>query len=86
MIEIRHTNIGKMTFADRATSLTSKVVVEHLMPLLKTVYSDVEVISINLHNKTLRLLVAGNVVRFSYDVITASRLDDPFGFRLRGEC
>ncbi len=84
MIKVIQTNIGNMTFADRSTELTTSVISKYLMPLLQTVYEKLEIISVNKDAKTLRLLVNGDVVRFSYDIVTASRKDDPHGFRLRG--
>jgi len=85
MIEVIQTNIGKMTFADRKTELTTSVISKYLMPLLETIYENVEIISVNKVAKTLRLLVNGDVIRFSYDIVTASRKGDPHGFRLRGQ-
>ncbi|MAD75973.1 MAG: hypothetical protein CML20_14495 [Rheinheimera sp.] len=85
MIEVKQTNIGKMTFADRNTELTASVISKFLMPLLVTIYDKVEIISVNKTTSTLRLLVNDDVVRFSYDIVTASRKDDPHGFRLLGQ-
>tara|TARA_B100000508_G_scaffold128675_1_gene114620 strand:+ start:750 stop:1199 length:450 start_codon:yes stop_codon:yes gene_type:complete len=82
--KVIQTNIGKMTFADRNTELTTSVILKYLMPLLETVYEKFDIISVNKASNTLRLLVNGDVVRFSYDIVTASRKDDPHGFRLLG--
>ncbi|MDP2566468.1 hypothetical protein [Pseudoalteromonas marina] len=85
IIEVKNTNIGRMTFADRNTELTVNVISKFLKPLLETIYEDVEIISVNKAAMTLRFIVNGNVVKFSYDIVTASRNDDPHGFRLRGK-
>jgi len=85
MIEIIETNIGKMTFVDRSVEITSGVIKQQLTPLLETVYKSVDVISINTHKNTVRILANGDVMPFSYQIIVASQPDAPVGFRLLGK-
>lgn len=85
MIEVKQTNIGRMTFADRNTKLTVNVIAKQCRPLLEEMYEHVKIVSVNRVDRKLHLVADGQEIQFLYDIVTASRLTDPHGFRLLGK-